>query len=469
MGNDPLFELMSILEKLSGVQLKAEKRFMVESRLTRRVRSLGLESMDDYIKYFHGHRDEEIPHALSLITTHTTEFFREDGHFNSLFDQIFPKIFSKQNNICIWSAACSTGPEVYSLAIALLEYLRLNPDVAKSAASMPIYGTDIDSISVQVAKEGVYPLEQVKHLSPALVDRYFERGTGPLASFVRVKEHVHRMCQFKVLNLLDDHFLGAKADIIFLRNVVIYFKPADIEAIVTRLQKTIAHEGYLFLGHSESLAGLETPFKKVGNSIYSLASKKNKTDLIVIGASTGGVEALEVVLKEFPLGCPPILIVQHIPENFSKTFADRLNEICRIRVSEASSGERLEESHAYIAPGGKQMKVLQKGDGFFIEVNDDPPLGVYKPSVDYLFKSVLPFAKEKTISAALLTGMGSDGARTLRDLRMADVYTVVQNKKTSVVFGMPGKAVELEAAVDVVPLTSITSKLLTGHLKRKAA
>ncbi len=465
---DPLLELMELLESISGIQLKNEKRSMVETRLGRRVRALGLASVNEYVNYFHAHRADEMVHALSLIATHTTEFFREEAHFDYLSDNVFPKIFATQNSINIWSAASSTGQEVYSLAITLLEYIRVN-SIPIEKVSIKIYGSDIDQISLQTAREGIYPYEQVSKLNPELVERYFEIGSEELQGLVRVKDHVHQLCEFKNINLLTDSFPGVDMDIVFLRNTVIYFKAEDIESIFNRIRKVMTPDARIFLGHSESLMGLNTSFKKIGNSIYELSSQKWGQDLIVIGASTGGVEALGVVLKQFAIGCPPILIVQHIPGVFSKAFADRLNEICDIHVSEAQHNEILEPSHAYIAPGGFQMKLLQASAGLMIEINSDPSLTPHKPSVDYLFKSIVPLAKGRSISAALLTGMGSDGAEGLKELKNAGVYTVVQNEETSVVFGMPGAAVELGGAIDVVPLASVASRLIGGFSKRRAA
>lgn len=463
---DSLSELMLILEEISGIQLKSEKRSMVETRLARRVRALGLDSLDDYIKYFHQNRSEEMVHAVSLVTTHTTEFFREDAHFDYLFENIFPQILAGQNQIRIWSAASSTGQEVYSLAISILEYIRLNNISIDRTSNIQILGTDIDQISIRSAQEGIYPYEQIKHLHPELIERYFDRGNEDLEGYVRVKDTIHKICQFRHLNLLSDDYPGVKMDVIFLRNVIIYFKPLDIERILIRLKNALSPDGFLFLGHSESLTGQHPFFKKVGNSVYSLGPKKSDQNLIVIGASTGGVEALKVVLEQFSVGCPPILIVQHIPGNFSKPFANRLNEICTIKVSEAVDKEIIEASHAYIAPGGKQMKLRKTSAGLMIEINDDPPMGLHKPSVDYLFQSIVSLAKDRSISAALLTGMGSDGARGLKDLRNVGVYTVVQNEETSIVFGMPGVAVEMGGAVDVVPLKKIANKLLVGFAKK---
>lgn len=495
--NDPFLDLMDTLEFITGVQLVKEKRNLVESRLSRRLLELGISNFVDYVEYFKAHLDSELTQAISLITTHTTEFFREERHFDFLFESVYPRIVDGQKSISIWSAAASTGQEVYSLAISILEYLEMRGIPAGKRPTIRILGTDIDSACLALAREGIYSVDQITSLSPQIVKKYFDVGTGELKGFVRVKDFVHQLCHFDRINLLGDTLNISDMDFIFLRNTMIYFKPSDIEIIMRKLSHVLRPQGFLFLGHSESLLNLSTPFDGVGQSIYKLKNSgvsmvsrlpstkvptmemmvaenqrlnSEKTDqsneaLILIGASTGGVEALERVLENFPLGSPPVLIVQHIPKMFSYTLAKRLNEVCAIEVLEASGGEILKKSHAYIAPGGKQMRVVNIKGSLRIEINDDPPVGPHKPSVDYLFKSAVNLLSSKqpqkmSLAAALLTGMGSDGAQGLKDLRDAGAYTAAQNKKTSVVFGMPAVAIELGAAQDVLPLSHISSALL---------
>jgi chemotaxis methyl-accepting protein methylase len=477
---DPMYEVMDILETVTGVQVKHNKRALVESRLRRRLPALNLKSIEEYVAYFLENRQREMTGAISLVTTHTTEFFREDEHFDYLFDQVFPKLFLKNKKIFVWSAASSTGQEVYSLTISLLEYMRLNNLSLKDGYKIQVLGTDIDPSSLKIAAAGIYKKEQMEGLPSELIHRYFDEGAGALSEHFRVKESVHELCRFQPLNLLNSAYEIADVDFIFLRNVMIYFKSEDVKKVVTRMAASLTPEGVLFLGHSESLSGLQTPFKKIGDSVYRLETatqnqfEKSKSanhdanptttppELILIGASTGGVEALKVVLAKFPVGCAPILIVQHISSPFSAPLARRLDANCAITVKEAMDGENLRPSHAYVAPGGRQMKIRQRASKLYIEINDDPPLGRHKPSVDYLFNSVIPFAKKMKISAALLTGMGSDGARGLKLLRDVGVHTIAQDEQTSVVYGMPGVAASLEAASEILPLPEIAEGLLRG-------
>jgi two-component system chemotaxis response regulator CheB len=181
--------------------------------------------------------------------------------------------------------------------------------------------------------------------------------------------------------------------------------------------------------------------------------------LIAIGSSTGGVEALREVLTRLPEHVPPIVIVQHIPPVFSKAFADRMNTLCPFTVKEAEHGERVTANKVLIAPGGMQMHLRQTADGLVVGIADAEPVNRHKPSVDYLFDSILALKHSKVV-AAILTGMGGDGARGLLKLRESGARTLAQDEATCVVYGMPREAAKLGAAEEVVPLPNIAGVLL---------
>jgi chemotaxis protein methyltransferase CheR len=185
--------------------------------------------------------------------------------------------------------------------------------------------------------------------------------------------------------------------------------------------------------------------------------------LILLGASTGGTEALRAVLESLPDQIPPILIVQHIPAVFSRAFADRLNKLVAFEVREARDGDLLRPDQVLIAPGGKQMGVKAKASGeLFVKINSDPALNRHRPSVDYLFGSVADL-RLSYVTAALLTGMGADGAMKLKALRDLGVRTIAQDQSTSVIFGMPREAISLGAAELVLPLDQIAENLVKLH------
>jgi two-component system chemotaxis response regulator CheB len=189
----------------------------------------------------------------------------------------------------------------------------------------------------------------------------------------------------------------------------------------------------------------------------SLAKTTNK--ILAIGASTGGTVAIEYCLKQMPANAPGIVITQHMPEKFTKAFADRLNGICDIEVREAVNNDTIMPGLALIAPGNFHMVVKRSGARYFVEVRDGPQVFHQRPSVEVMFNSVAKYAGANAVGV-ILTGMGADGAAGLLAMRQAGAHTIAQDEKTSVVWGMPGEAVKLGAAEYVLPLQKVTESAL---------
>jgi len=183
--------------------------------------------------------------------------------------------------------------------------------------------------------------------------------------------------------------------------------------------------------------------------------------VLAIGASTGGTEAIRGVLSQLPGNAPPVLIAQHIPPAFSLAFAQRLDQHSALQVREVDAMCPLLPGHAYLAPGGRHLRVVRTGLQLHCRVDDDAPVRRHRPSVDVLFESLAAHAGART-SAALLTGMGDDGARGLLALRRAGAATIAQDRASSVVWGMPGTAVALGAAREIVPLALVAGRLLAS-------
>lgn len=490
--NDKILDIMEIAKGISGVTLGKDKRNLVETRLLRRSRSLGLGSLDEYYEYFKKHREKEVKELVSVITTHTTHFFREKEHFDYLKDHFFPAFLkTKKKEISVWSCACSTGEEVYSIAMCFDDFLTSHYfSPIDKELKIKIKGSDIDFNVVEQAKKGIYKQANLQDLPEGYIQKYFNTGTGSLSGLIKIKNEIHENCSFELINLIGSDYPAENFDIIFLRNVLIYFEKEITKNILLKIKNLLNPGGILVLSHSESIPYMEENFENLGHSIYQLrkrtalkeetayekifqtkpsqalktssykSSEKNK-DLILIGASTGGVEALKVVLQGIDSKCPPILIVQHIAEGFSKTLADRLNQACSIKVSEAIHGEVIEPSHAYLAPGGKQMKLQQYAGKLSIEITDDDPVNKHKPSVDYLFNHAVELAGSFRISAGIMTGMGADGASGLLALKKAGILqTIAQDEASSVVFGMPKVAIEMDAAQKIVSLDQFAAELL---------
>ena len=182
--------------------------------------------------------------------------------------------------------------------------------------------------------------------------------------------------------------------------------------------------------------------------------------LICIGASTGGTEAIKEILIRMPADSPGIVITQHMPPGFTTSFAARLNGLCQITVKEASHGERILPGHAYIAPGGKQFRIDKSGANYLCVVEDGELVNRHKPSVEVLFKSAARFVGRNAFGI-MLTGMGNDGAKAMKDMRDSGSYNYVQDEASCVVFGMPREAILHGAADEVLPLVAIAPALLT--------
>ncbi len=181
--------------------------------------------------------------------------------------------------------------------------------------------------------------------------------------------------------------------------------------------------------------------------------------VVAIGASTGGTEAVRKILQEMPPDAPGLVVVQHMPELFTRAFADRLDGLCRIRVKEAADGERLTPGRALVAPGNRHTLVTRSGAHYAVEVRDGPLVSRHRPSVDVLFRSVAQAAGPNAIGV-ILTGMGSDGAQGLLEMKTAGAATIAQDEESCVVFGMPGEAIERGAVDEVVPLSRIAGAVL---------
>ncbi len=187
--------------------------------------------------------------------------------------------------------------------------------------------------------------------------------------------------------------------------------------------------------------------------------------VIAVGASTGGTEALRVFLAALPTDCPPIMIVQHMPEVFTKAFAERLDKECAIRVVEAQNGDRLQNGQALIAPGNRHMLVNRTGGELIAQVTDGPLVSRHRPSVDVLFRSVAASVGLRAVGV-IMTGMGDDGARGLYEMMEAGAATVAQDEATCIVFGMPKEAISRGAVNAVVPLDQIAAWVLDARSSR---
>ncbi|THJ14461.1 MAG: chemotaxis response regulator protein-glutamate methylesterase [Nitrospira sp. CG24C] len=186
---------------------------------------------------------------------------------------------------------------------------------------------------------------------------------------------------------------------------------------------------------------------------------KTTDTIIAIGSSTGGTEAVKDVLMALPPNTPPILITQHMPERFTKTWADRMNQLCRISVKEAEDGDSVLPGHALVAPGSYHMTLVRSGARYTVRINQDPPVNRHRPSVDVMFASVAQYAGTNAVGV-ILTGMGGDGAKEMLAMKQAGAFTIAQDEASCVVFGMPKEAIKLGGVDKVLPLAEIPAAIV---------
>ena len=181
--------------------------------------------------------------------------------------------------------------------------------------------------------------------------------------------------------------------------------------------------------------------------------------IVAVGASTGGTEALKIFLESLPSDAPGIVIVQHMPEKFTSAFAQRLNGLCRVTVSEAQTNDSVIRGRALIAPGNKHLLLKRSGARYYVEVKDGPPVSRHRPSVDVLFRSCARYAGRNAVGV-IMTGMGDDGARGMLEMKQEGAYNIAQDEASSVVFGMPNEAIKLGGVDKILPLDKIATGVL---------
>lgn len=263
-------KVSNVVHKISGNRLGEKQAYMVETRVKKRMMELGIKTPDDYCKYIDMHIDQESYVLVGLITTHHTFFFREFPHFEILKSKL-PELVAHvkkrgDKTIHVWSAACSRGHEVYSLAMFLDFHLpQVDPTI-----TYKILGTDIDGESVKVAGNGVYNQNEIKEIPMNYMGNNWARGTGEIAMYAKVKSVLKSKCEFRPGNLLkvSEAVKSEKFDVIFCRNVFIYFEAHQIEAISKDLMARLQPHGIYFSGISEPLSGMKLDLQSIGPSAY---------------------------------------------------------------------------------------------------------------------------------------------------------------------------------------------------------
>jgi chemotaxis protein methyltransferase CheR len=254
-----------------GINLPPSKKVMVSARLQKRMRHVGFGSMDTYINYVFSPKGKtcELIHMIDSLTTNKTGFFREATHFESLCDKILPLLHTEKRlgvnqKLRVWSSACSTGEEPYTIAMTLNEFSKHQPKLRFS-----IVASDISTKVLKKASQGIYQEEQISKLPMLLRKSYLLRSKDRALELVQFKENIRNSIAFRRINLMDDTFgIKEKMHVIFCRNVLIYFDKKTQQALMHRFAKQLLPGGFLFIGHSESLTGMDVPFEQFMPTIY---------------------------------------------------------------------------------------------------------------------------------------------------------------------------------------------------------
>lgn len=263
--------LAEVIYSECGIRMTPHKMVMVEARLRKRLRALGYSNFGDYCAYLFSDdgMEEELVQMINVITTNKTDYFREPRHFEALVQTALPRLAElygagKRRPVAIWSAGCSTGEEPYTLAMVLSEYALANPGFQYT-----ILATDISTVVLEKARRAVYSADRVEVIPVSLRKKYLLRSKDRSKNTVRVIPGLRSAVSFRRLNFMDHDFgMRELQDIIFCRNVIIYFDRPTQERVLKRLCRHLVPGGYLFMGHSETLSGLNVPLVSEGATIY---------------------------------------------------------------------------------------------------------------------------------------------------------------------------------------------------------
>jgi chemotaxis protein methyltransferase CheR len=267
LGDSDFKFLSDFVYKHCGIVLGEHKRQLVQGRLLRRLRALGLDGFDEYVDLLRTDPDSELGELASAISTNVTAFFREMHHYDLLVDELLPRWLEAKRNegrLRIWSAGCSTGEEPYALAMVLAEAL----ERTGSKVDARILATDLSPQALGAARSGTYSLERMSGISETRRNRWFLRGEGTYEGLACVHPRLRELVTIQPLNLLQEWPMRGPFDAIFCRNVVIYFDKPTKQRLFERYAGLLAPGGYLFLGHSESMYGLSDSFELVGRTVY---------------------------------------------------------------------------------------------------------------------------------------------------------------------------------------------------------
>ena len=612
--------VFKLAREITGTAFSEPSRHeVIITNVIRRVNSTHCSSLKNYLDYVAKNPDE-LDHMISAMTIHTTSWFREVPHFRSLehrLRELGPNLIGQKFRFL--SAACSTGEEVFSVGCVLESFRR-----QYVGFEYELYGIDLDPISLDKAKTAIYEIDKFDAV-PRAYHAFFQYRKNLSERTFSVDAQIRKRSYFSKANLHEIEKLDlGHFDLIFCRNVLIYFKNEEVDVSVEKLLKFLKPKGYLSIGHCESIQARNFDVTCIGNSTYTrtsnLAFKMDETlsmhvlvvddsksvcewvrallqrngiqcdttfsaeeatlylrdhavdlvvldfnlpgksgvewlteqrahnfqspvvlltdvhaedapqilealnglaqdymnksqvgsapeefvsrlkgiissgrnrfenfdkkqppqptqrerpafdnaDLILVGASTGGTEAMSLLLANMPKTAPPIVCVQHIPVEFAQAFFKRLCDISGLKVGVCRHGQELLPGYIYMPLIDAHVGIRQVGDRMSCYLSNAEKIWSQRPSVDFLFQSA-SFLANKKVLAVLLTGMGKDGAAGMLELKKAGAYTMAQDQNSSLVWGMPGEAFKLGAVKCLGDVHQLREILVMGSTPKHSS
>jgi chemotaxis protein methyltransferase CheR len=269
MTDEDFGRVSSFVYEELGIKMPYPKKIMLQGRLQKRVADLKLNSFKDYIDFVFSKegQEDEIIKMIDLITTNKTDFFRESAHFDFLTNTVLPEICAEKPSrriIRLWSAGCSSGEEPYTIAIVMKEFLERHPDY-----DFEIFATDISLRILQKAASAIYSEDRINEIPLALKKKYFLKSKDQTKKTVRLTPEIRSRVTFQRLNFMDQYYSVEKEfDIVFCRNVLIYFERETQQQVITKLAAKLKFDGYFFLGHSESITNMKVPLRQIRPTIF---------------------------------------------------------------------------------------------------------------------------------------------------------------------------------------------------------
>lgn len=453
LSDKEFLELKNIIYEESGIHTKESQREKLEYKLAYVLKEYGINSFREYHKILAKDR-AKIQTLINVVTTNETYFFRETKHFDFLKDIILPYI--KYDTFRCWSAAGSNGAEAYSIAMHLESNL-------SSYKNYEIVASDINDHVLKYAKNGIYPIKFAKRIPQKYLQSYCNKGRNEYEGSFKISDKIAKKIDFHHINLMKpisneiENF-----DLIFLRNMIIYFEDKDKKTIVENVIKKLKPDGYLFMGHSESLERITNQVKQISPSIYQKIDthkkisrsdkdwhKKTTQKIVAFGSSMGGLTVIENILPKLKDNCPPILVTQHLSRDLLHSIITKLLKRCSVDLKIAQHNEQLEQGCVYFAPFDKHLKIRKISSGIYKTIlSDESKVANHKPSINVLFNSLATESGVHSI-AFILTGMGNDGVKGIENIKKAGGKTYAQDEESCEVFGMAKIAID-QGYIDMI-------------------